>query len=183
MFQITFLSKFWTDSWNLDCVTVWKICFVGMRLCTFLINQSQTVVISSQMDFRMLISIKNQFRIIIYSSINVHKGAKNFFSNVAPKTLILIFSKWTFSAFKPKPQNSTTRCRIELLRHFFFKKWLSLPPLWDTTDISKLTFLTSWMFSQIVSHILNNLDSQFANVITVIKWRTVCAKKLCRFPC
>ncbi len=95
---------------------VWQICFVGTLLCTFLANQSKTVVISSQISFRMLISIKNRSTTIIYSLIKVHKGVI-LFSNVAPKTLTLIFSKWAFSAFKL--QNAITCCRIELLGQFF----------------------------------------------------------------
>ncbi len=97
------------------------------------------------------ISSKNGFRIILYSPISVYKGANIvFFSNVAPKTLILIFSEWAFSTFKL--QNSTTRHRIELSGRFFLK-CLSLPPLWNNIDILKLTFPTLGMFSQISSHI------------------------------
>ncbi len=152
MFQITFLLIFRTNSSNLDRVTVWKNCFVGMYLCIFLTNWSQIVVISSQMDFRMLNSIKNRFRIITYSSINVQKGAIIFFSNVALKTLILIFSKWAFSTFKL--QNSITHHRIELLGRFLKKKCLSLPPLWNINDILKLTFPTLCnVFSEHITHI------------------------------
>ncbi len=60
-----------------DLFVEFRLCYstknlsVGMCLCTFLTNQSktvqsQTVVISSQMDFRMLINIKNRFRIITF---------------------------------------------------------------------------------------------------------------------
>ncbi len=55
----------------------------------------------------------------------------------------MIFSKWAFSTFKH--QNFITRHRIELLG--------LLPPLWNIIDISKLTFPTLCMFSQIASHI------------------------------
>ncbi len=95
LFQITFLSRFWTNSSNLDWVTVWKICFVDMSLCTFLTNQSQTEVISSQMDSRMLISVKNRFRII-----QTCRRAQNFFSKCSSKNFDLDFLKMSFFNFQ-----------------------------------------------------------------------------------
>ncbi len=112
-YKITFLSKFLTDLSNLDCVTVWKNCFVGMLFCIFLTNQSQSIVISSQMDFRIMISIKNQCRIIIYSLINVQKGAKQFFFKCSSKNFNLNVLKISFSTLKR--QNSITHHRTELL--------------------------------------------------------------------
>ncbi len=94
MFQITFLFKFWTNSYNLDCVTVKYIQECSRKFCIFLVNRSKRVIFS-QMDFRISIRIKNQFIIIIYFPINVYKGVI-LFSNVAPKTLGSIFSKWAF---------------------------------------------------------------------------------------
>ncbi len=94
------MSKFWTNLSNLECVTVKYIWRCPWKICTFLINPRKSVVISCQMDFRMLISNKNQFRTIMYSPINVHTGVNFFFFKCSSDTFTFNFLKMSFFRFQ-----------------------------------------------------------------------------------
>ncbi len=101
----------------------------------------KTVVISSRMDFRMLISIKNQFKTTIYLPINVQKGV-NFFFKCSSKNFNLDFLKISFCIFQiSKCYNSSWNWGIETsfflnaCRYLHYEIWITFSDfVYDFSD-------------------------------------------------